>query len=333
MRVGVIGNGSSGRNFSHASLFAEGVELVAVAGRSPERVKPLADRCAAATMTIEELLDADIDCVAVGTPPSLHARHVLPFIRRGVHAMVEKPMALCAEDCDAIIEEADKASVRLMVTQTHRYMPHSIEARRIIDSGEFGKPLSVHVFMGHDYFGAKRKGWHLDFRMSGGGVTFNPFIHMLDLTRFLAAGEVTEFLGHVGYHKEGFDIEGDARCLLKFDNGAAGVTHVDGYGHQPGYWADVVLEQAALEIRPNKKRLDILQNGHNLRTVGFGRYGQANEQGVWGMIGYINHFIEMKAAVEQGGPITSDGPNGRANVVIARGILEQNGAPVTGPTV
>ena len=333
MRVGVIGNGSAGRNFAHAACFVEGVELVAVAGRSLDRVAPIAERVGAEPMTVEQLLGTDLDCVAIGTPPSLHARQALPFIERGVHAMVEKPMALCAEDCDAIIAAADKAGVRLMVTQTHRYRDYSRRARAIIESGEYGKVVSVTVFMGHNYFSAKRAGWQLDHSMSGGGVAFNPFIHMLDLARYLAGAEVTAFHGHIGCHKEGFEIEGDVQCLLTFANGAAGFVHVDGYGDRLGRWAEVILERASLVILDEQRRVDVLVEGRPARVIGLDPGGRQNADGLWGNQGYINHFVEMRAAVEDGGPITSDGRNGKANVLIARGILEQCGAPVMGPTV
>ena len=333
MRVGVIGNGSAGRNFAHAARFVDGVELVAVAGRNLERVAPLAERVGAEAMTSEQLQEADIDCVAIGTPPALHARQALPFIERGVHAMVEKPMALCAEDCDAIIEAADKAGVRLMVTQTHRYRDYSRKTRAIVESGEYGDVVSVTVFMGHNYFSAKRVGWQLDPSLSGGGVTFNPFIHMLDLARYLAGSEVTRYQGHVGYHKEGYDIEGDVQCLLTFANGAAGFVHVDGYGDRLGRWAEVILERASLVVADEKRRIDVLVEGRPARVIGLGPGGRQNAEGLWAAEGYVNHFIEMRAAVEEGGPITSDGHNGKANVLIARGILEQCGAPVMGPTV
>jgi len=327
MKLGIIGNGDSARSFAGASHFVQGVELFGIAGRNPDRVKPLTEKFGGAPMSIEELSLADIDCVAVSTPPGLRVAHALPFLKRGVHAMIEKPMALCVEDCDRMIEAAGRSGARIMVTQTHRYNPFGRKAFELVDSGRFGEVVSVRVYSGHDYFGSKRTGWQLDPALSGGGVTFNPFIHMVDFARFMARSKVKWFRGTIGRHKEGYDIEGDVHCLLAFENGATGVVEVDGYGHLPGHWIEVVMRDAAMRVLPREKRIEIVMADRIAETYGFGENGTKNEHGIYGHWGYINHIAEMREAIEEGGPILSDGANGRANVAIAYGILEQNGAP------
>jgi hypothetical protein len=109
------------------------------------------------------------------------------------------------------------------------------------------------------------------------------------------------------------------------------VVEVDGYGHLPGHRIDVVMRDAGMRVRPQEKRIEIVVANRIAETYGFGENGITNEEGIYGHWGYINHLAEMREAIEEGGPILSDGANGRANVAVAYGILEQNGAPLPRP--
>ena len=86
-----------------------------------------------------------------------------------------------------------------------------------------------------------------------------------------------------------------------------------------------------MRVRPQEKRIEIVISNRIAETYGFGENGTKNEQGIYGHWGYVNHIAEMRDAIEEGGPILSDGANGRANVAMAHGILEANGAPLAKP--
>ena len=57
----------------------------------------------------------------------------------GKHVIVEKPLALTLEDCDAIIEAVDRTGVKMIVGHTHSYDPAIGAMRRMIASGDYGK--------------------------------------------------------------------------------------------------------------------------------------------------------------------------------------------------
>ena len=84
----------------------------------------------------ELLQDDDIDAVAVVLGHQLHHRLTVDALNAGKHVLVEKPMALSLEHCDAMIAAADANHRKLMVGLTQHFYPTSITAKSILDSGD-----------------------------------------------------------------------------------------------------------------------------------------------------------------------------------------------------
>ena len=93
MRIGLVGYGAGGRWF-HAPYIdaADGVELVGVVTRSPERIAELhAERPGMPVYaSLTELLAAGVDAVAITTPPQTRRELVLEAIAAGVHVGLEE---------------------------------------------------------------------------------------------------------------------------------------------------------------------------------------------------------------------------------------------------
>src|SRR4030095_10622415 len=128
LRVGVVGVGVMGSN--HARVFAglPGTELVAVADADRKQAEFVARtlRCAAVT-NVEELLDREVDAITIAAPTHLHRDIALTCIARGVHLMVEKPIASSVDEGRALIGAARPAGVTLMVGHVERFNP-AVEA-------------------------------------------------------------------------------------------------------------------------------------------------------------------------------------------------------------
>src|SRR5688500_9265192 len=94
MRLGVVGYGVGGRYF-HTPFIdaAEGIALVGVVTRSPER-KALVERDWPQTPTFDslgDLLAIGVDAVTITTPPTTRRELVLEAIAGGVHVVADKP--------------------------------------------------------------------------------------------------------------------------------------------------------------------------------------------------------------------------------------------------
>src|SRR4051812_49781932 len=84
-----------------------------------------------------------MDLVAIGSPSALHADQGLAAVRRGLHVLVEKPLDTSLGKIDALIEQADRAGVKLGVFFQERLSPDLQAFKTQLESGEAGAPLFV----------------------------------------------------------------------------------------------------------------------------------------------------------------------------------------------
>ena len=124
LRVGVVGVGVMGSN--HARVLSEmpGVKLVGIADPDGARCDLVAERLGCAVFKdVQALLNAGVDAVTIAAPTHLHRDIALDCTARGVHIMVEKPIAPTVEEGRAIVAAARRAGVTLMVGHVERFNP------------------------------------------------------------------------------------------------------------------------------------------------------------------------------------------------------------------
>lgn len=136
-RVGVIGAGPgvSALHLPTLDRLPELFRVVHIADGGSGRAEALARRTGARWSTgIDELLaDAEVDVVAICSPPEHHAAQVLAAVAAGARAIVcEKPLALTREDADAVIDVCREARVALVVGTNHLFDPAWGRARHHI---------------------------------------------------------------------------------------------------------------------------------------------------------------------------------------------------------
>lgn len=123
VRAAVVGAGHLGK--IHARIYAEteGVQLTHVVDVRRDRAEELASKFGARALESCEELPAEIDVVSVTTPASHHAGVAVPLLRRGVSALVEKPLALNVAEADAILAAAKEGKALLTVGHSERFNP------------------------------------------------------------------------------------------------------------------------------------------------------------------------------------------------------------------
>jgi len=102
-------------------LAAEGVELVGVWGRSPERARMLATGLGVSAYGDFEALLADVDAVAFAVPPKIQAELALRAAKDGKHLLLDKPVAMTVDAAHALREAAVAAGVASVVFFTDRF--------------------------------------------------------------------------------------------------------------------------------------------------------------------------------------------------------------------
>ncbi|MFZ4775165.1 MAG: Gfo/Idh/MocA family protein [Terrimicrobiaceae bacterium] len=84
------------------------------------------------------------DAIMNGTMDRMHFDSTVPFLRKGYHVLLEKPIAPTAEEVRGLIAEAKSANVIVMICHVLRYAPLYRKIREILTSGRIGKILSLH---------------------------------------------------------------------------------------------------------------------------------------------------------------------------------------------
>ena len=111
LRVGVVGVGVMGSN--HARVLAElpGVKLVGVADPDRKRCEQVAGALGCASFPdAEALVRRGIDAVTIAAPTHLHREIAIDCAKRGIHVMVEKPIASTVEESRAIVAASRRAA-------------------------------------------------------------------------------------------------------------------------------------------------------------------------------------------------------------------------------
>lgn len=131
----------------------------------------------------EEMFN-EIDAVVICTPNKFHAEISIAALNAGVHVFCEKPMAMNKEECDAMIEAANRANKLLAIGYHYRFTDAAITAHKAIEGGTVGSPLVTRV---QAMRRRKVPGWGVftNKELQGGGSLIDYGCHLLDLSLWL----------------------------------------------------------------------------------------------------------------------------------------------------
>lgn len=166
LRAAVVGTGALGRH--HARILSElpGVELTAVADTNAAAGAEVAARCRTRCVAdYHELVD-QVDAVVVAVPTRWHHTVAGEFLRNGVHALVEKPIALSLEQAEELVELARAHDAILQVGHIERFNPALVAA-----APHLGRPRYIRSERYSPYA----------FRSTDIGVVLDVMIHDIDL--------------------------------------------------------------------------------------------------------------------------------------------------------
>src|SRR5258708_8504077 len=180
LRVGVVGVGVTCRTQARALPDLPGVKLVGVADPDDKQGQFVSGALGCLEFSgVEPLLAEGVAAVPIAAATHLHRDLALCCIKRGVHVLVEKPIAPSVEEGGAIIAAARHARVALMVGHVERFNP-TVEAIKDAICGE--DILSIAI---------TRVG-PFPPRMSNVGVVIDLAVHDIDLIRWFTDSEITE---------------------------------------------------------------------------------------------------------------------------------------------
>ncbi|MDQ3801821.1 MAG: Gfo/Idh/MocA family oxidoreductase [Acidobacteriota bacterium] len=210
LKTAVIGVGSLGRHHArnHAALAAAteaATDFIGVCDASEETAKRIAAENNCDYFTDWRALLEKVDAVSIVTPTETHAEIACAFLEKGVHVLVEKPIARTLAEADRMIKTAAKTGAKLMVGHLERYNPAMVALRPHVTS-----PLYFEI---HRVSPFPNRSLDVD-------VVLDVMIHDLDAIQWL----VGENVKVSGIHAVGIPVISDkvdaANARIEFENGA-----------------------------------------------------------------------------------------------------------------
>lgn len=148
MNVAVIGVGNMGKH--HARNYAElpGVDLVAIADTNPKIGKEMAAayKCNYYDNYAEMLKKEKIDLVTIAVPTKFHKKVALDCIDKGIHILLEKPIAGTVTEAKEVVAKAKAKGVKFTVGHIERFNPAVLKLKEMIEKGKLGEIVSINNY-------------------------------------------------------------------------------------------------------------------------------------------------------------------------------------------
>ncbi len=123
IKVAVIGAGMMGKNHLKTYKSLNNFELVGVYDIFPEASKAAAEMFGIKAFSSLEEVATAVDAVSVVTTSVTHAEVGEFFLNKGIHCLIEKPLAATEEECNRLITAAKNNNVTLLVGHIEQFNP------------------------------------------------------------------------------------------------------------------------------------------------------------------------------------------------------------------
>ena len=225
LRVGVIGYGLAGAVF-HAPLVdaVPGLELASIVTSNEERAADARSRYPGAAIlgspdALWAVADAH-DLVVVAAPNRAHVPLGLAALERGLHLVVDKPLAASVADATRLAEAAEARGVVACVYQNRRFDSDFLTLRRLVAEGALGELVRLESGMGRWVPEVKTGGWRERAAPEdAGGVLFDLGPHLIDQALELL-GPARSVYAEIRTVRPGAEVDDDVFLALDHESGA-----------------------------------------------------------------------------------------------------------------
>ncbi len=183
MRFGLIGYGAWGRYHANSIAALPGLELTAIACKSPATVDAARRDFPSARVTArwqDVIASDDVDVVDIVLPNYLHAEVGCAALTAGKDVLLEKPMATTLEDCDRLMAASRKSGAVLSIGHEFRLSTQWGRVKQLIVAGEIGAPLFVNINLFRNFYRTGADGWRYDEKQVGSWI-LEEAVHFFDL--------------------------------------------------------------------------------------------------------------------------------------------------------
>lgn len=337
VRIGIIGVGNMGSSHARQILSGKvpGAKLTAVCDHDEDNLNVYKDDDGVELFSNSDdfYAKAGIDAVIIATPHYDHTPLSVSGFEKGLHVLVEKPLAVHVNDARksiAAYENRKDQSQIFAEMFNQRCNPLYRKLKELLDKGELGEIRRVNWII-TDWFRSeayyKSGGWRATWKGEGGGVLVNQCPHQLDLMQWLFGmpSKVRAFASCGQYHE--IEVEDNVTAYLEYDSGATGV-FIATTGEAPGTnRLEVAGEMGKIVIE--KGKLHFTRN-----EVGTLAHSRTTDKGfgappVWEIdipirgdnpqhLGILRNFID---AIKDGTELIASGTEGINGVELCNAML------------
>ncbi|TVY11741.1 Gfo/Idh/MocA family protein [Paenibacillus cremeus] len=323
LKVGLISFAHGhAHSYLNAFLAMPEVEVVGIADEERSRVETVAaNRGLRLFDDYRELLQADIDAVAICSENAKHAEHVIAAAQAGKHVICEKPLGISVDEMKRMIEACEANGVQLMTAFPCRYLASVAGAKQAVERGDIGDIVAI---KGTNR-GSMPGRWFVEPSLSGGGALLDHTVHVMDLMNWFTGSKVTEVYAYAAtlFHEE-LQVDDAGMIHVRFENGVFGVLDTS-WSRPKSFptWGDVTMQ-----IVGTKGNIFVDAFAQNNEV-----YSDATGKGVWSFWGddmdhyMIQAFVQALIS-EQPVPISGLDGLRSAEVALAGYESVKQGQPV-----
>jgi predicted dehydrogenase len=323
LRAAVIGLGRMGAHHARIYSSLEGVQLVALVDKRPEKGRELSAKYGGQVYERAEDIVGQVDLATIAVPTVYHLAAARPLIEAGIPVLIEKPLAPGVDEARQIVDLAARHKVVVQVGHTERFNPVVLAMQRM---GILPKFIETHRIS------------PFTFRSADIGVVADMMIHDIDIVLHLV-GSPVEQIDAVGVSVLG-PHEDVANVRVRFANNCVATLTASRLALKTERKIRVFSESAYLSVDYQKKsgvaikldaNLDVLKlaREHNLEDLSqmgqldFGKMVKVEPlvvNDVEPLRAELQAFIE---AVQGKRPVAVSAEDGMAAVQLAADIVTE----------
>lgn len=246
LRVGVVGVGNMGRNHLRIYSGLKNVRVVGIYDPDSAAADLLAGQFRIAAFSDLATLCAQVDAVSICSPSSTHADIGLQCLQRGIHCLIEKPLATTERECLALIEAAQKTDVTLLVGHIERFNPAVQQVAAFLQ-----KDVKVYAI-------DTRRLSSVGKRITDVDVVLDLMVHDLDIVLALMQREVVSVsaAGVKVYNSPGGDY---VTSLLRFAGGSIATLTASRISQNTVRKLSVTTDHGLIEVDYMNQSIEVYQ--------------------------------------------------------------------------
>lgn len=224
LRLGIVGCGQIVRQLHLPAIaLVPAIQVAVLIDRDIDLAQDLAAKFDLQVAISNDIaLCQQVDAALIALPHALHAPIATTLLNKGLHVLVEKPMATSVQEAQAMIEAAQQADVVLAVGLMRHFYSNMRFVKRALDSDMFGAVKRVWAEESVPFDRIQAPAFYVDRNTPGSGVLADTGAHSLDLLLWWF-GDVSQ----VSYWDDNRGgVEANCRLELEFESGVSGIVEL-----------------------------------------------------------------------------------------------------------